>query len=209
MPRLVASPLLILALSGCGDPPEPSKSSEDSGPQSPTPNAGDDSGSSKSVPAPNSPSTTAKIELNEDTLESWIATMVDLREAGVKANQSVSKDPNALKGYLSSLTASNEWKEALSAHGYSLESFRDVSDQVSRAWAAVMIEDQLGSLQPAMNKQLEAMKNLPGMSEAQLEQVRAQMAESQQKVDDLANGATDETKALIKKYRAKLESTFQ
>lgn len=185
---LSALSILGLVLAACGDPPEPASSGVGAG-----------AGATANGP----------IEVDEDTLRSWIDAMVELREHGMEASQKIAADPGALNGYFSGMQISREWQEILDRHGFSMAAFQDASGQITGALAAVMMEEQESALAEQRRAADEAMRGLPGVTEEQLAEMRKSMGQWQDSVEALAGSASEETKALIRRYRAQIEQRLR
>lgn len=191
---------LSILLCACGDPPPPVKTADAGG--SGASDRTDGGGADALV-------RDEPVELDESSLDSWLAVMKKIRGESQKASERLGEDPNALTGYLTGLDLRGKYKDILDEHDLTEQSFLDLSHKISAALAAVLMEEQQASTDDAMATQIEAMKNMPGISEEQLAQARVAMDRARGQMDSLAKGATEETKELIRRYRSKLEAALR
>jgi hypothetical protein len=149
------------------------------------------------------------VSVDEKLLDSWLAAFTALRHQGLEVGARLGDDPTTEQSYSAALEVSSESEAILKSHGFDPVSFEVATHAISKALAAVMLEDRQIDYTAQLEGQVASLKKLPNVTQEQIDELEASLEKSKAEIETATRGATEETKDLIRNNRHKLEAALR
>ena len=147
-------------------------------------------------------------KVNEDELTRYLATLGELRSLGMTTKTKLGDDPSRLQAMFVGMDATAQFSETLRKHGFDHDSFMSVHHSLTRAYAAVLIDDRKQEIDESKVKQAAALEAMKGkMPPEQIEAMKQQMGQANATLESYQD-VPPENKALVERNRQRLESAF-